>query len=235
MIKNQTKAEAKTWGRAETVFVIWAGSALVSLIPIMRYLRGAFPVFTVLWLVVPLLVVLRTRDANRVGFRKISWRVFLTTTAINLGALLLVALVVEPWSHAYRALVRGALAGTPPDITFAWLIRFEGLAGWGGLLLYSGLVTIFGEELFFRGWLLQWLHHRMSRVWAILLQATLFSLPQLIASLVLSPLQGATYIAAYSWLAVGVVGGWAAARTESIWPSLVSATIWNLILVAWVT
>jgi len=37
----------------------------------------------------------------------------------------------------------------------------------------------------------------------------------------------------YSWLAVGVIGGWAA-RTQSIWPSLASATIWNAIMIVWV-
>jgi membrane protease YdiL (CAAX protease family) len=181
-----------------------------------------------------LLVVIRTLDAKQVGFRPISRRVFLTTSAINLSALVLISILVEPWSHAYRALVQGAIAGTPPDLTFAWLIRFKGLEAWGGLLLYSGLVTIFGEELFFRGWLLQALQRRMKKGWAILLQATLFTMPQLLAALLLTPAQGMIYAIVYSWLAVGVIGGWAAARTQSIWPSLVSATLWNLLLVAYV-
>jgi membrane protease YdiL (CAAX protease family) len=131
-------------------------------------------------------------------------------------------------------LVRGAVAATQPDPTFAWLVRFDGFRAWGGMLLFSGLVTIFGEELFFRGWLLQALLRRMGKGWAILLQATLFTLPQLLAAFMLAPVQGAVYAVVYSWLAVGMVGGWAAARTQSIWPSWVSATLWNLVMVAWV-
>jgi membrane protease YdiL (CAAX protease family) len=224
----------KKWSTAETIFVVWVGTALALLIPATIFLQGALPVFTVLWLAVPLLVVFRTGDAHRVGFRAISWREFLSTTAINLGGLLLVSVLVEPWSHTYQALVRGALSGTPPDTTFAWLVRFQGPAAWGGLLLYSGLVTIFGEELFFRGWLLQSLQRRMNRGWAVVIQAFLFTIPQLLAAFLLGPFQGAVYAVVYSWLAVGVIGGWAAARTQSIWPSLASAVIWNAILIAWV-
>ena len=43
---------------------------------------------------------------------------------------------------------------------------------------------------------------------------------------------GKLYALIYTWLAIGVVGGWAASRTGSIWPSLLSATMCNLILVA---
>jgi membrane protease YdiL (CAAX protease family) len=185
-------------------------------------------------LVVPLLAFVRTHDAQQVGFQRISWRKFASTTAINLTGLILVSVLVEPWSHAYQALVREAISGTPPDTTFAWLVRFTGLAAWVGLLLYSGLVTIFAEELFFRGWLLQSLQHRMSRRWVIIIQSALFTIPQLLAAFLLGPVTGVVYAVMYSWLAVGVIGGWAAAHTQSIWPSLAAATIWNIIMVAWV-
>ena len=158
---------------------------------------------------------------------------FLVTAGINLGLLVLLSGLVEPWSRAYGDLVRAALAGEPPDTTFAWLVRFSGPVAWGGLLLYSGLVTIFAEELFFRGWLLQAFLRRMRPAWAILLQAALFTLPQLLAALLLRPLQGAVYGVVYSFLAVGVIGGWAAWRTRSIWPSLAAAALWNLLMTAW--
>ena len=74
----------------------------------------------------------------------------------------------------------------------------------------------------------------MSRGGAIVIQAALFTIPQLLAALLLSPYQGVIYAVVYSWLAIGVIGGWAAARTQSIWPSLASATIWNAVMVAWV-
>ncbi len=232
MIVDQANRIEKKRGTTEILFVSWAVVALAVLIPVMLFLKGSFPVFTVIWLAIPLLVVLRTGDANRVGFRAISWRAFLSTTAANLAGLLLVSVFVEPWSHTYQALVRGALSSSPPDTTFAWLVRFEGLQAWGGLLLYSGLVTIFAEELFFRGWLLQYFLRRMSTGRAVVLQAVLFTLPQLLAAFLLGPVQGMLYAVVYSWLAVGLIGGWAAARTQSIWPSLVSAVIWNALLVA---
>lgn len=97
---------------------------------------------------------------------------------------------------------------------------------------FSGLVTIFGEELFFRGWLLQALRQRMNKNLAILVQAVLFTVPQALAGLLLAPVQGVVYVVIYSLVAVGLVGGWAASRTRSIWPSLASATLWNALLIA---
>jgi len=212
---------------------MWVGLALITMFPIVQLLQGAIPIFTVVWLIVPLLIVFRTRDVNGVGFLRIPWRGFLVTAALNFSALLFVSIVVEPWSHSYQALVNAALSGTPPDTTFAWLIRFKGITAWSSMLFYSGSVTLFGEELFFRGWLLQWLQRRMDNGWAIMVQATLFTLPQLIAVVMLSPLQSIIYTVFYSWLAVGVVGGWAAVRTRSIWPSLASVTVWNTIMIFW--
>jgi membrane protease YdiL (CAAX protease family) len=232
MNADQVAQKVQKWGISETLFTLWVGLAIAVLVPVMVFLQGSFPLFTVIWLGAPLLIFLRTRDARRVGFLPIPWKLFLSTAAINLGALLVISLMVEPWSHAYQALVKAALASQPLDTTFGWLVRLEGARGWFGLIVYSGFVTIFGEELFFRGWLLQSLLRKMDRFWAILIQAAIFTLPQLLAALLLAPLQGAVYAIAYSWIAVGVVGGWAAARTRSIWPSLVSATLWNAIMAA---
>ena len=103
------------------------------------------------------------------------------------------------------------------------------LAGWLMMFLFSGLVTIFAEELFFRGWLLQLLQRRWSRWPAILLQALLFALLQAIPAFFLSPVQALVWIAAYSFLGVGLINGWAASRTNSIWPGLIAATFMNLI------
>jgi membrane protease YdiL (CAAX protease family) len=213
-------------------FTAWAVLALAALYPVARFLRAAFPILTVLWIALPLVVVWRGRDPELVGFRKVAWPVLLRTTAINVGGLLLIMLAVEPWSHTYRMLLDLALAGRSPDSTFAWLLRFSRVPGLGAMALYSGLVTLFGEELFFRGWLLQVLQKRMRTRWAVLTQAALFMLPNLLAALALPELQGWLYALVYSWLAIGVVGGWAAARTKSVWPSLISATLCNLLLVA---
>jgi membrane protease YdiL (CAAX protease family) len=103
------------------------------------------------------------------------------------------------------------------------------------MFLYSGLITLFGEELFFRGWLLQLLHKRWGTVWAIVVQALLFVIPNMLVAFVLPSLQGILYLLVYTWLAIGLIGGWAASRTGSIWPSLISATVCNLVLVALIT
>jgi membrane protease YdiL (CAAX protease family) len=214
------------------IFGLWAVLALAALLPVTRLLQGAFPIFTVAWILVPSIAVLLSKDAGRVGFRPISWRDLAPAAIINLGGVLLLMLIFEPWSHTYRQLLGLALSAPVPDTTFAWLLRFPRLPGLGGMVLYSGLVTLFGEELFFRGWLLQLLKRRWGTVWAILLQALLFTIPNLPVAFVLPPLEGILYVVVYTFMGIGLFGGWAASRTDSIWPSLVSATMCNLILVA---
>jgi len=213
-------------------FFLWTGLALLALFPVMALLDGAAPVFSAIWLIAPLVAVARSRAPERAGFRPVAARDLARYTAINLGVLLALMAIFEPWSGVYRLLARSAVSAPHPDTTFGWLVRFDGAAGWVGMLLYSGLVTLFAEELFFRGWLLQALLRRMRPAWAIVAQAACFALPQAIATLLMPPLQGALYVVVYSWLAIGVVGGWAAARTGSIWPSLISATVCNLLLTA---
>jgi len=223
------------WKQREIVFEMWGFLALATAIMATLLLDGAFPVFTVLWIVIPMLVVAKTKDAGRVGFRAIPKREWILISAINLAGLLGILLIFETWSNTYRTLVEAAVAQSQPDTTFAWLLRFPRLPALGGMFLYSGSVTMFGEELFFRGWLLQLLKKRWGIGRAVLSQALLFSIINLFAVLVLTPLQGVVYILFYTWLGIGMIGGWAASRTGSIWPSLVSAAICNLVLVILLT
>jgi len=217
--------------RPEIVFLVWSILTLASLLPVTVLLHGTFPVFTVLWIIVPLIAVALSQDAGRVGFRSIPRQELIQVTALNLGGLLLVMLLVEPWSHTYQMLLEAVLSSQPPDTTFAWLLRFQRMPALATMLLYSGSVTLFGEELFFRGWLLQLLQKRWGKAWAVIIQALLFTLPNLLASFALPLLQGTLYAVVYTFLAIGIIGGWAAARTNSIWPSLISATIINLVYV----
>jgi hypothetical protein len=53
----------------EKIFTIWALLALATLIPVTQLLHGSFPIFTVVWILVPLFFVLKTKDASRVGWR----------------------------------------------------------------------------------------------------------------------------------------------------------------------
>jgi len=212
----------------DVLFVLWVVAGLVSLYPVATHLETGFPFFTVIWLVVPLMAVLRWRNAALVGFRTVPRRLFWVTTAINLGLLLLVIALFEPWSHAYGTLVREATKG---DTTFAWLAHYNSPTGWLLMFLFSGLVTMFAEELFFRGWLLQLLLRRWNHWSAILLQALLFALLQALPALFLRPVQALVWVGAYSFLGVGMINGWAASRTKSIWPGLIAATLMNLIVV----
>lgn len=222
---------ASRWKQPEIIFAIWSILALASLYPVTKYLDGAFPIFTVIWILVPLIAVAWTRDASKVGFRKISLREFIRVAAINISVLFLITLLVEPWSHTYQMLLEAALSSQPPDTTFAWFLRLPNVPALGAMLLYGGLVTLFAEELFFRGWLLQLFKRRWGATWSIAIQALLFTVPNLLATFVLPPLQSVLYVFVYSFLAVGVIGGWAASRTNSIWPSLFSVTVSNFLFV----
>jgi membrane protease YdiL (CAAX protease family) len=213
------------------VLTVWTLLALFLLLPVTQLLQASFPIFTVIWIVVPLVAAWRTKDPGRVGFQRLSWRALVQTTSVNLVVVLGILLLFEPWSHTYQKLLALVLSATSPDTTFAWLLRFPRLPALGTMAVYSGLVTLFGEELFFRGWLLQVFQKRLGATRAVVLQALAFVLPNLLVAFALPALQGALYALVYTWLAVGLVGGWAAWRTKSIWPSLISATLCNLVLV----
>jgi membrane protease YdiL (CAAX protease family) len=220
------------WKRPEIIFVIWTILALAILLPVTYLLNGSFPFFTVIWIFIPLVAVVRTKDASRVGFRAVPWRECAWVSAVNLCGLFVIMLIIEPWSHTYQKLLEAALSSPSPDTTFAWLLRFQGNPALAAMFLYSGMVTLFGEELFFRGWLLQLLRKHWGTPRAIIIQAFLFVIPNLLVAFVLPPLQGVLYVLVYTWLAIGIIGGWAASRTGSIWPSLISATVGNLVFVA---
>lgn len=220
------------WKSSRVIFTVWNIAALAILWPVTKWLNGSFPIFTVVWIVIPLIVVWRTKDAGSVGFRGLSGRVLFQTTAINLLGLLMVMLLFEPWAHTYQRLLVLVLASPTPDTTFAWLLRFPRIPALGAMMVYSGCVTLYGEELFFRGWLLQAFQRRMGGIWAVMLQGIMFVIPNLLVAFTLPLIQGVLYLLIYTWLAIGLIGGWAALRTGSIWPSLISATLCNLVLVA---
>lgn len=178
-----------------------------------------------------MIVVLRTKDATRIGFRSVPTSLLLQTTAINLGLFFALMLAFEPWSHTYERLLEFVVSTQPLDTTFAWLVRLPRPPALAAMAVYSGLVTLFGEELFFRGWLLQALRSRTGTASAIILQAILFAIPNTLVAFALPLPEGILYVVVYAWLTIGIVGGWAAARTDSIWPSLVTATVGNLVLV----
>ena len=113
------------WKSPQGVFSVWAGLALIVLWPVAQLLNGSFPNFTVVWIVIPLAAVWRAKEASRVGFRAVPWRLLAQTTLINLAGLLGLMLLFEPWSHTYQKLLSLALSGQSPDTTFAWLLRLS--------------------------------------------------------------------------------------------------------------
>lgn len=212
-------------------FSLWALAALACLLPVSQTLNASFPILTVFWILVPLLIAIFTRDPSRVGFTTVPLQLLLSTTLINLGALMLLMLAFEPWSHTYQKLIELVIASATPDPTFAWLVRLPKAAGLAGMTFFSGLVTMFGEELFFRGWLIQGLQKKLGKTWSNVLQALLFTIPNLLLAFALPALQGVLYALVYAFIGIGLIGGWSATRTKSIWPSLISATLCNLVLV----
>jgi membrane protease YdiL (CAAX protease family) len=218
-----------------TIASVWILGALVASAVAAWKLDAAPPLFTVIWLVVPLITLLRHGTPRRIGIRAVALAQVARASAVAILAVACVTLAVEPWSRAYSALVAEALAADPADITFGWLARFDGVGAWASFIIFSTLVTIFAEELFFRGWLLQLLCCHMKAALAIVVQAALFTLPQALVALFLAPSQAVVYIAVYSFAAIGVIGGYAAWRTASIWPSLVLATAFNAVLTLFAT
>ena len=227
--------ERLVFGSATTVAWIWILGALVASVVAAWKLDAAAPLFTVIWLVVPLFSLVRHGNPERIGIRAVALSEVARASAVAGLAVACLTLAVEPWSGAYSALVTEALSADPADITFGWLARFDGLGAWAGFIAFGGLVTIFAEELFFRGWLLQMLCRHMRSALAILVQAALFTLPQALVALFLGPTQAVVYITVYSFAAVGIAGGYAAWRTASIWPSLALASTFNAIMTLFAT
>lgn len=214
-----------------TLALIWLVAAIVIAVAFPFWLNLTPPLFTLIFLLVPLIVLLAQKDAGTIGMGPIPLMDLLKWAGINLAALIVVYAIFEPWSGAYAFLLAEATALGTGDPTFIWLTLFDGLGGWAGMVLFSGLITIFAEELFFRGWLQNALRPKVGRLWANVIQAALFTLPQLIVSFIMpNPVMGLVYGLVYAFAAIGMINGWVAAKAGAIWPNLVAATLMNLIL-----
>lgn len=99
------------------------------------------------------------------------------------------------------------------------------------MFLFTALISIFAEELFFRGWLQNLLRPKVGTFWANVIQAAIFTLPQLIVAFIMpSPVMGLVYALIYAFGAIGMLNGWVASRAGAIWPNLIAASVMNLIL-----
>lgn len=219
------------WGKQEIFALIWLLAAAIITIGFSLWQELSLPFFTLLFLILPLVNLLIRKDAQRIGMGEIRWTQVFKWAGINLAALILIYAIFEPWSGAYRFLLQEATRPNSTDPTFVWLRMFTGFEGWLGLLMFSGLVSIFAEEVCFRGWLLRALTPKTGPLWANLIQAALFTLPQLvIAFLMPRPVMGIVYGLVYAFGAIGLINGWVSHKAGAIWPNLIAATIMNLIL-----
>jgi len=220
-----------TWGNQETFAAIWIIAALILTVLIPVWQGLSLPIFTFLFLILPLINLLRHKRAQRIGMGRIKPGKILIWTAINLGVLIIIYVIFEPWSGAYRFLLSEATGSGSTDPTFFWLRLFEGPAGWLGVFIFSGFITIFAEELCFRGWLLRTLEPKVGGFWANVIQAAIFTLPQLVVVFLMPSLtMGIVYGLVYSFGAIGLVNGWVSMKAGAIWPNLIAAAVMNLIL-----
>jgi len=99
------------------------------------------------------------------------------------------------------------------------------------MFLFSGLISIFAEELCFRGWILNRLKPNIGSFWANVIQAAIFTLPQLVVAFMMPSLaMGLVYGLVYAFGAIGLINGWISMKTGAIWPNLIAASVMNLIL-----
>lgn len=221
----------KKWTGQEIFALIWLILAVAAAIIFSFWQEISLPIFTLLFLLIPSIVLLTRKDAAKIGMGKIDGVKILKWAAINLGALILIYAIFEPWSGAYAFLLDEATKASATDPTFTWLKILDGVGGWVGMFMFSGLVTIFAEELFFRGWLLNLLKPKVGGFWANVIQAALFTLPQLVLALIMpTPMMGIVYGLVYAFGAIGMVNGYVALQTGAIWPNLIAATVMNIIL-----
>ncbi|MFW5713159.1 MAG: type II CAAX prenyl endopeptidase Rce1 family protein [Brevefilum sp.] len=221
----------KSWTSQETFALIWllAAISIAIIYPIAKDLN--IPIFTLFFLILTLVNLIINKSAARIGMGKIKISSLLKWTGINLGALILVYTIFEPWSGAYAFLLEEATGPESSDPTFALLNLIDGAGGWTAMFLFSALISIFAEELFFRGWLQNLLRPKVGPLWANIIQSAAFTLPQLIlAFLMPSPIMGLVLILVYAFGAIGMINGWVATRAGAIWPNLFAASIMNLIL-----
>jgi len=224
-------AENNKWHKQDILALIWLTGGFALAVTVSLWLKVSIPLFTLIFLLYPLITLVKRKDAAYIGMGQIPWRDFIKWTGINLAALIVVYAIFEPWSGTYAYLLEEATAPGATDPTFAWLTRFDNLGGWAGMFMFSGLISIFAEELFFRGWLQNALRPQMGSLWANVIQAALFTLPQLIVAFLMpTPVMGLVYALVYAFGAIGLINGWVATKAGAIWPNLVAATLMNLIL-----
>ena len=193
-------------------------------------LAADIPIFVYLNLIIALIVLYQTHETEQFGLKILAGKEFLNYTIMNMLGILLIYIIVEPITHTYEKLIQLSLT-EGVDVTFGWIQKYPGIAGIGMVLLFSLFISIFGEELMFRGILEGYLLKKTSYKKAILLQAVIFAIPQTIVLLVMPLVQGLIYILSYVIIATGIINGYIVYKSHSIGPSVVAAAVVNVLMV----
>jgi membrane protease YdiL (CAAX protease family) len=208
--------------------VLWISLALIMTTTGFILLQSDFPVFIYLNLLIALVAIIRVADVRRYSLTLIERIPFLKYTLINLGGILGIYLLVEPWTGLYERLLDLSLEDGV-DVTFGW-IELYGNWGYIIVLLFSLGVSIFSEELLFRGVLQGYLMDKTTAPKAVILQAIIFTLPQSLILFAFPILDGLVFLLFYSVIAIGGINGYMTYKSKSIFPSVVAASLANFVM-----
>lgn len=216
---------------SQALAIGWLAAAAVAAVVVPLVIGAALPVLALVWLVIAALVLGRAGTPSAIGLVRVpgcelAWVTVAATVAMSLlfGA-------AEVVTHPYRELLDLIGEESTPDSTFAWVIEHG--RGWGlvGFAVYGALVTIFAEEIVFRGALMTRLRPRGPWV-AVGGTTVAFAAVQALPAALLSVGAAVGFLVIDAVLAVGVVGGLAAYRTGSIYPALIAITVANVVVLA---
>mgnify|MGYP006277552685 FL=1 len=207
------------------LFFLWIILALASLFYLNNIYGIEIPTFTLTWLVLSFLAVLIAGGIKYVGFTRVDIGEFLLVTGLNLIFLAVVFIILEPLSGTYKMIIDKTLVSSSIDPAYFWLNKYDDMTGLLGFFLTNFFIIMFAEELFFRGLLIQYIGLKLSKFWGVLIQAFLFLGLIVIIQYNLPPVENYILLVAYTFFGRGIIGGWAAARTDSIWPSLISSSL----------
>jgi membrane protease YdiL (CAAX protease family) len=192
---------------------------------------ASVPVLTLVWLAIAAGVLWRTGTPSALGLVRVPRREFARVTVAATLAMTVLFGSAEALTDPYRELLELIRDESSPDSTFVWVIEHG--RGWGlvGFAVYGGLVTIFAEEIVFRGALMTRLRRRGPWV-AVGGSTVAFAAVQALPAALLSRSAAVGFLVIDAVLAVGVVGGLAAYRTRSVLPSLIAVTVANVAVLA---
>lgn len=74
----------------------WILFDLLALLPVQQWLNGSFPLFTLIWLLLPLIILLISKDPEQIGIRRVAWKALLPVLGFNLLGVFLVMALCEP-------------------------------------------------------------------------------------------------------------------------------------------